>query len=278
MTSTLRESRRGQAPASRGPVPLTRAGRVTRGVAGFAIVFLASEVISRLGIISPRYLPPFSESLARAASLLVDPVFLAAIGATVSVAVVGLALAVLVAVPLGIFLGSSNLAYESSRSLIDFIRPIPSLALLPVAILVLGSGDSMKIALILFSASWPILFNTIYGVHSTDRIGKETARSFGLGRFRIMWKIALPSALPLAYTGIRLAATMSLLITVGLELLVGSGNGVGSWLVGVGASYGTAASLYGGVIILGVMGWALNFGLVVLGRRLFGWHVSVRTT
>lgn len=264
----------------RAAVPMSSTGRFVRGVAGFAIVFALAEVISRLGLISPRYLPPFSQSFVSMFQLLSDSAFLAAVGSTLVVSGIGLAVAVLVSVPVGLLLGSSNIAYESSRSLIDFIRPIPALALLPVAILVLGSGDSMKIALILFSASWPILFNTIYGVHSVDKTAKETARTFGMGRLRILWKVALPSALPLAYTGIRLAATMALLITVGLEILVGSssGGGVGAWLVGVGASYGTAELLYGGVILLGLMGWALNFGLVALGRKLFGWHVSVRMT
>jgi len=250
--------------------------RIVRGLIGFAAVFALAEVVSRLGIISPIYLPPFSQSLASTLRLVVDPAFLLALVDTLRVAGIGLGIGVLVAVPLGLLLGSSTPAYESSRTLIDFIRPIPSAALLPVAILALGSGDSMKIALILFSATWPILFNTIYGVHSTDKIAKETARSFGMGHLRVLWSVSFPSALPLAYTGIRLAATIALLITVALEILVGGGTGVGAWLVTVGASYGTADALYGGVILLGLIGVGMNAALVQLGRRLFGWHISVR--
>lgn len=255
---------------------MTASGRALRGAIGFVIVFALLEIVSRAGFVSARYLPPFSVSLASAWALLWDGEFIGALGRTLRVSAFALMVTALVAIPVGLILGVSERAYEATRVLIDFIRPIPSVALVPVAVLALGSGTSMMTSLIMFSAVWPIIFNTIYGVHSADKVAKETARSFGMGSLRIVWSVSFPSALPLAYTGIRLGATIALLMAIGLEILVGGGVGVGGWLVKVGADYGTAEQLYGGLIILGMVGWALNLILVRIGRQLFHWHVSVR--
>jgi len=261
------------APAGR----MSPAGRALRGAAGFLILFAVMEMVTRAEFISPQYLPRFSTSLMTSLELLTDREFLEALLDTLRVAALGLLATVLVAVPVGLLLGISDKAYEASRILIDFIRPIPSVALVPVAILAMGSGDKMKIALIMFSACWPVIFNTIYGVHATDKIARETARSFGMGNLRIIWSVAFPSALPLAYTGIRLGATIALLMAIGLEILVGGGGGVGGWLVKVGEAYGSAHYLYGGLVVLGLLGWAINWLLAQGGRVLFGWHVSVRS-
>src|SRR5690606_27166554 len=158
---------------SKRSVPVGRmspAGRALRGAVGFLILFAVMELVTRAEFISPQYLPRFSTSLMASLELFTDGEFLGALLDTLRVAALGLVATVLVAVPIGLLLGISDKAYEASRILIDFIRPIPSVALVPVAILAMGSGDKMKITLIMFSAAWPIIFNTIYGVHATDKI------------------------------------------------------------------------------------------------------------
>lgn len=269
----------GASPATairRSPGRLSFSDRFLRGVIGFLISFVLLELVSRAEFISPQYLPPFSHSVATGARLLFDPEFLWALVDTLRIASMGLLLTIIGAIALGILLGVSDRVFEASKVLLEFIRQVPAVAVVPVAILALGSGDSMKMALIMFSASWPIVFNTMYGVHSTDKLAKETARSFGMSRLRIVWSVVFPSALPLAYTGIRLGATIALLMTIALELLTGGGNGVGGWLARIGESYDKADHLFGGVMILGLVGLIINFLLVQGGRWLFGWHVSVR--
>src|SRR5690606_26463328 len=105
---------------------------------------------------------------------------------------------------------------------------IPSVALIPLAILILGQGTDMKVALVIYASVWPILFNTIYGVRDVDPVAKETARTFRLNRFGVLTRVSLPWAAPFAATGIRISAAIALIVTISAELLAGSASGIGS--------------------------------------------------
>ena len=88
-------------------------------------------------------------------------------------------LSALIAIPLGVLFGLSERAYRASRAVVELIRPIPPVALIPLVVLVFGNGLEMKLVIVVFAAVWPILFNTMYGVHDVDKQGKEMARSLG---------------------------------------------------------------------------------------------------
>jgi NitT/TauT family transport system permease protein len=105
-------------------------------------------------------------------------------------------LASVISIPLGVLIGTSHLAYRMVSPLIEFMRPIPSVALIPLGILLWGHGFSMKVILVAYATIWPILFNTVYGVHDVDPIAVQTARCFGLKRRAILRRINLPSAAP----------------------------------------------------------------------------------
>ncbi|HEY8589337.1 MAG TPA: ABC transporter permease, partial [Naasia sp.] len=122
-----------------------------RGALGFLGLFVVAELISRSGIVDSAFLPPASLVLLRVGELLVDPAFLGQVLATLQAWAIGLAICILVSVTIGVLLGSSRAAYSGSRAVIEFLRPIPSVALIPVAMLVLGNDAEMKIALIVFS-------------------------------------------------------------------------------------------------------------------------------
>ena len=192
---------------SRGLLGPTRAARFARGAIGVLAFFVIAEVISRSGIVDSFYFPPTSLVLLRVAELLVSPAFLVELGATMQAWAVGLIICIIVAVALGVLLGSNRAAYSASRAIIEFVRPIPSVALIPVAMLLLGKGLEMKVGLTIFSAAWPILFNTIYGMHDVDPIAKLTAKSFGRGRLATLATVSLPSAAPFIFTGIRISAS-----------------------------------------------------------------------
>ena len=119
-------------------------------------------------LVPPIYLPRASTVVRRMVELLQDPKFLKHVLATLHAWAVGLALATLISVPLGILIGTSDLAYKMSSPLIEFMRPIPSVALIPLGILLWGQGFSMKVILVAYATTWPILFNTVYGVHDVD--------------------------------------------------------------------------------------------------------------
>jgi NitT/TauT family transport system permease protein len=249
-----------------------RAGSVVRIVLGIAAFFLVLEFITSLGLVPAIYLPRASTVVARMAELMVDPKFLKQVLATLEAWAIGLALATLISVPLGILIGTSELAYKMTSPVIEFMRPIPSVALIPLAILLWGQGFSMKIILVAYATTWPILFNTVYGVHDVDPIAVQTARCFGLKRRAILWRISFPSAAPLIFTGIRISAAIGLIVVIGSELLASADSGIGSYILFVSLNGGHMDSVLAGAAIAGIVGVIINSLLGMIDRRVFGWR------
>lgn len=250
--------------------------RVLRGLIGAAVALAILEALTRAELVSPTYLPPASSVLATTARLLVDPAFLVHVGGTLLAAALGMGLATALAVPVGLLLGSSRRAHAAGITAVELLRPIPSVALIPLAILVLGRGLDMRIALVAYAATWPILLNTIYGVREVDPVARDTARAFGFGRAAIAWRVALPSAAPFVYTGIRISAAIALIVAVSAELIAGGAPGIGTFML-ANAQTGIPRELvYAGVVVSGLLGLAVNAALVAGERRLFPWAVRVR--
>jgi len=262
----------GQARSFAGPHLLSHAATAFRVVFGIFIFFLILESVTRLELVPPIYLPRASTVVRRMVELLLDPKFLSHVGATLHAWAVGLALATLISVPIGILIGTSELAYKMTSPLIEFMRPIPSVALIPLGILLWGQGFSMKVILVAYAATWPILFNTLYGVHDVDPIAVQTARCFGLKQAAILRRISLPSAAPFIFTGIRISAAIALIVVIGAELLASSDSGIGSYILFVSSNGGQMDSVLAGAAIAGIIGALINSALGLIDRRLFGWR------
>lgn len=248
--------------------------RVLRGAIGVAVLLAIVEAGSLMGIVPDAVLPSASRVLAATGALLVDPVFLGDVVATVWAWAVGLTIASVIGVGLGLVLGSFRIANEAASAVIEFLRPIPSVALIPVAILVFGQGADMKIALTIYAAIWPILFNTIYGVRDVDPIAKETARTFRLSRIGILTRVSLPSAAPFAATGIRISAAIALIVTISAELLAGSASGIGAYILRTSSGGGDTAYVFAGTVIAGLLGVLVNLLLVQGERLIFRWKTD----
>src|SRR5262249_37581854 len=151
---------------------------------------------TRLELVPPIYLPRASTVVRRMVELLQDPKFLRHVLATLHAWAVGLALATLISVPVGILIGTSELAYKMSSPLIEFIRPIPSVALTPIGFLLGGRGFSMKVILVAYATRWPVLLTTVCGVHDVDPMAVQPPRCSGLKQTAILRRICLPSAAP----------------------------------------------------------------------------------
>jgi NitT/TauT family transport system permease protein len=251
---------------------LSRAATALRVALGIFIFFLILEFVTRLELVPPIYLPRASTVVRRMVELLQDPKFLRHVLATLHAWAVGLALATLISVPVGILIGTSELAYKMSSPLIEFMRPIPSVALIPLGILLWGQGFSMKVILVAYAATWPILFNTLYGVHDVDPIAVQTARCFGLKQAAILRRISLPSAAPFIFTGIRISAAIALIVVIGAELLASADSGIGSYILFVSSNGGQMDSVLAGAAIAGIIGALINSALGLIDRRLFGWR------
>ena len=204
--------------------------RMLRGLAGAGVLIATLEILTRAEIVNPTYLPPASTVLVTTAQLLVDPEFLLDVAGTMLAWTLGMIVATLIAVPLGLVLGSSWRSYAASVAAIEFLRPIPSVALIPLAILLMGRGLDMRVALIAYASIWPILFNTVYGIREVDPVALDTARAFGYDRIATLWTVSLPSAAPFIYTGLRISAAIALILAISTELIAGGGPGIGTWM------------------------------------------------
>jgi NitT/TauT family transport system permease protein len=247
------------------------ARRVVRGVAGFAAVLLAWELFSRSGVVREEFLPPPTTVSARLAALLVEPAFVANVVATVLAWLIALGIATAVAVPLGLLLGSVPAVAVATRVLVEFLRPIPSVALIPLVIVLLGTGPETKIALAVYAALWPLLFNTIYAMSEIDPLQVDTARAFGLSRRRILWTVSLPHAAPFVLTGVRISAAIALILVVSIELLAGGSGGLGQVIFDAGAGGGRMDVVFSAILVAGVIGLAGNAALEEIQRRWLSW-------
>jgi NitT/TauT family transport system permease protein len=243
--------------------------RVSAGILAF---FLVAEFVTRLELVPPIYLPRASTVVLRMVELLRDASFLGHIVATLQAWAAGLALATLISVPLGIAIGTSDVSYRMVSPLIEFMRPIPSVALIPLGILLWGQGFPMKVILVAYATTWPILFNTVYGVHDVEPVALQTARCFGLRRGPVLRHVVLPSAAPLIFTGIRISASIGLIVVVGCELLASADSGIGSYILFVSSSGGQMDSVLAGAAVAGLLGALINSIFELIDRRVFAWR------
>lgn len=251
-------------------------GTILRGMLGFVLFFLALELLSRFSGLSEQVLPRATTILAVTLPLPLDPVFMAALGQTLWATFVGLVVAIVLAVPTGIALGTSNATYKAVSALMEIMRPVPPVALIPPVLLMMGAGASMKIFLVSYATFWIILFNTIYGIRGVDPATKDAAKVFGTSPMRSLLRVSLPSAAPFIFTGIQIAATAAFLVTIGTEMLAGGSGGLGAWLVTHQASATSREYVFGGAFLAGVVGLLITGILALVGRRLFPWSVATR--
>jgi ABC-type nitrate/sulfonate/bicarbonate transport system permease component len=232
------------------------------------------ELLTRTDVLPERHVPTMTDTLARLWDLLGTSEFWTAVGNTLQGWALGLGIAAGLAIPIGIVLGSSHLLYRSVRFVIEFLRPIPSVALIPLAVLIYGTGLESKVFLAAFASFWPLLVQTLYGVRDIDPVATDTARSFGLGAAERLWRIKLPSALPYIATGIRISSSVALILTVTGELVIGS-PGLGR-AINVARSGGAIELMYALIIATGILGWLLNILAAQAERRVLHWHPSYR--
>lgn len=244
---------------------------LVRGLLGALTLLAIAEALTRLEIVSPRDFPHASIILERMVELLTDGEFMLEVWATVQGWMLALGLAILISVPLGMLLASSRVTFRATSAVIEVLRPVPPIALLPLAVLVWGQGTSMKVILVAYATIWPILYNTIYGVRGVDPVTIETARAFGLPRRAILRRVILPSAAPFILTGIRISASLGLVIMVGAELIAGASSGIGTFILQSSLASDATDVVLASAAVAGLLGVAINGLFSVLEHRAFAW-------
>lgn len=250
---------------------MRRNRRVPPGLVGVAGLFAVWELASRTDLIPSDYLPPPSVVVPTMVALLGDTEFLRAVVATVLATAIALGVAITIAVPAGLLLGSVPAVRKAAMTLVEFLRPIPSVALIPLAAMTFGTGPDTKIILAVYAAVWPILFNTIYALDELDPLHVETARAFGTGRVGLLGRVALPSAAPFVLTGVRLSTAMALAVVISAELFAGGSVGIGQFILIAGSSGAHMDQVLAATLLAALVGYAANAGLERTHRRLFFW-------
>lgn len=236
------------------------------GLVFMATLLLAWELSAR-AVASPSY-PGFVTVVQ---ALVADlPVFAMQIAITLVRAGAGFALALAVMLPLGIFIGRTPRLGRYVEPVIDLLRPLPPLAIVPVAMLFAGTGSAAKIGVIFYSASFPLLINAIDATRSTHPLLLNVGRSIGLSRTEIMRFIDLPAALPQIMSGVRLSVAISLLISVSSEMLL-STDGMGNYLMRAQEQFQIAAGL-AALVLIALVSLAVNTVVRRIERRLLAWH------
>jgi len=253
------------------------ASPLLRGTAGVVLVAAAWEASSRSGLVDARYLPPATTVLTTARGLLTDTVFLwEALGLTLVSWLGGLAIAAAVAIPLGALLGAAPALEQVTRPIVDALRAVPAVALLPLVILILGIGLESRLFLIAYAAAWPILLNTTAGIRATEPALLEVARVHGHRPLAVLLRVRVPSSAPFTAAGLRISAAIALIAAVSLELVTGTDEGLGGHLVHAASGGESADTVLAVTVIAGLLGLAINLAAEHTEHALFGWHHSHR--
>jgi ABC-type nitrate/sulfonate/bicarbonate transport system permease component len=263
-----------RAAATYRPARSRRGTDALLGLLGLAGLVALVEVLPHTGLVSADYLPPSSDIGRALVEEFGESSFWVALRATLKAWAIGLAIAVGAGVVVGVVIGSVPFLRALTASTIEFLRPIPSVALIPLAVLLYGTGLRSSLLLIVYASFWQVLIQVIYGVQDVDPVAEDTARSYGLGVAARIRYLLWPTALPYVMTGVRLAAAVALILAITVELVIGA-PGLGS-RIGIAQSSNAIPDMYALVVVCGLLGVLVNVAARATERRVLAWHQSVR--
>jgi ABC-type nitrate/sulfonate/bicarbonate transport system permease component len=252
-----------------------RLGRLTGrlGAVGLALVVPAAILVA-FGLWSARahsfFFPPLTQILRVFAATWL----FARVGGDVVPSLLrllaGYGLAVVAGVVLGTALGLSRIARTAFDPVIEFLRALPAPAVIPFALLAFGTGDDAKVFIIALGTIWPILLNTVDGVRGTEQQQLDMARSYQVPPAARLRHIVLPAAMPRIFAGMRTSLSIGIVLMVVSEM-VASRNGIGYFTLQSQRSF-AIPEMWSGILLLGLLGFALNWAFLRVERWALGWH------
>lgn len=243
---------------------------VSFGVAaGFVALW---QLIANAKLVSPVFLPGPDRAWASLVRGFTEGDLMVKVAGTLQHMLIGWLVASLVGIALGALIGSSPRVRAYVTPTLEFLRPLPVSAIIPVAIAFFGLSQTMTLFVIAFGAVWPMLLSTVHGFAAVEPRLYEVARSLHLSRMAVIFKIGLPSASPDILAGMRISVTVALILSVVCEMLAGL-DGLGHWIL-LSARAFRSADLFAGVILLGVIGYVTALAVAQVERRLLVWRTS----
>ncbi|HUC11482.1 MAG TPA: ABC transporter permease [Stellaceae bacterium] len=240
---------------------------------GAVLLFiLAWQFASQFSLVDPAVIPPFTNVIAAMVHGFVDGTLFDNMLVSLRRSGIAFGIAVALAIPLGLMMGSFRRFEDVVDSLLQLFRQTSALAIYPIFILLLGLGETSKVMLICWAAFFPILLNTISGVKLVDRRLIEMARVFGASRPEVFKRVVLPAATPAIFVGLRLSATISLLLLVAAEM-IGANRGLGFMIINSQYNF-QIPLMFAAIVLLALIGLAVNYVLLMLQHWFCRWDVA----
>ena len=242
------------------------------GILGFLLLWQAAVLA---GVLPSRYVPAPTEVIALFATKLVDPnpdgaVLGVHIMASLQVALTGFLLAIVIAIPLGLFMGWFRGFDKFMRPIFEILRPIPPVSWIPLTIIWMGIGLQAKAFIVFFSAFVPCVINAYTGIKQSSPVLINVAKTCGASNFTVFRKIGIPSAMTMTFAGIRVALGNAWATLVAAEMLAAS-SGLG-YMILMGRSYARVDLIILGIVVIGVLGVIISAIINRLERIFLGWR------
>ncbi|APH46052.1 hypothetical protein BMW26_14605 [Microbacterium sp. 1.5R] len=221
------------------------------------------------------YFPPLETILRRFRELWLFALVPEHVVPSLQAILAGLGISVVLGIALGVVIGLSDYVATAVGPVLQFLRYLPAVALLPLAIQLIGIGQDMRITIIVLGALWPILLNTIDGVRGTPPAFVDVARSNRVRTVDWIFRIVLPNAGPQIFAGIRASLAVSVILMFASELL-GASRGIGYFILQAQRQF-SIPEMWSGMLLLGIIGYALNLILMVIEHHVLAWHRKSRT-
>ncbi|MGA8154734.1 MAG: ABC transporter permease [Rhodoplanes sp.] len=239
-----------------------------------ASLLVAWQLLADARLISPIFFPSPLRAFEVLHHRMADGSLWISLGNTALRMTLGWLLAAVVGIALGAAIGSSRLARDLLAPMLEFVRPLPASAIIPVAILFLGLSNAMSLTVVAFGAIWPVLLASVHGFSSVSSELNDVSRVLGFNRRQLLFKIAFPSALPDIVAGLRVSLALALILAVVTEMQ-SSLPGLGWDIFFAQRSY-RSADLYAGLIMLALLGFAANHFILLLERHALRWKNTNR--
>lgn len=234
------------------------------------VVLVGWESFARVGFLPAALFSSPTQVVATLIESLRSGEMVGHIGATLGRMVPGLLLGAIPGLCLGLAMGWSPTLRRAIDPILMAVHPIPKIAILPLLMIFLGIGEASRIAVASVAAFFPMLINTMAGVRQINPIYFEVARNYGAPRLKLFTRVVLPGSMPMALSGLRLAANVTLLVTIAAEIVM-SETGLGA-LVWLAWETLQIEILYATLVVVSVLGISMSQGLLRLQRRLVPWQ------
>jgi NitT/TauT family transport system permease protein len=235
-----------------------------------AVAMLVWIVVTQYQMVSELFLPKPSAVFHSFISLIATGDVIPDLLQTIGRVFTGFIIAVVIGVPLGAVMGLSSIIRSILEPSVDVLRSVPTTALLPLFMLLLGIGNESVIALITIPCLWTMVINTLYGVTSGNRARREVARLYKASSLQELMYVVIPDSLPFVVAGLRLAMVLALHMAIAAEMLVGSHVGLGRRLYDAQFML-RVPEMYALLLITGALGYALNCGWVSVEQTVIHW-------